>query len=59
MLNFQTLLEVLPKAGMGWGGVFVVTVVIILAVELLNYFTGRDRRGQKSPCLRHYPAEND
>lgn len=43
MLNFTNLLEVLPKAGMGWGGVFVVTVVIILAVELLNYFTGRSK----------------
>ncbi len=42
MLNLQNLLEVLPKAGMGWAGVFVVTVVIILAVELLNYFTGRN-----------------
>lgn len=42
MLNIQNLLEVLPKAGMGWGGVFVVTVVIILAVELLNYFTRRN-----------------
>ncbi len=41
MLSFETLLQVLPKAGMGWLGVFVVTVVIILAVELLNWFSGR------------------
>ena len=35
----QTFLSVLPKAGMGWLGVFVVTIVIILGAELLNYFT--------------------
>lgn len=40
---FQTFLSVLPKAGMGWLGVFVVTIVIILGAEVLNYFT----RGNK------------
>ena len=39
----QTFLSVLPKARMGWLGVFVVTIVIILSAQLLNYFT---RRGQ-------------
>ena len=43
MLNIQNLLEVLPKAGMGWGGVFVVTIVIVLAVELLDRFTGHSK----------------
>lgn len=42
MFDIATLLQVLPKAGMGWLGVFVVTVVIILAVELLNWFSGRE-----------------
>lgn len=41
MFNLQSLMEVLPKAGMGWGGVFVVTIVIVLAVELLNRFSGQ------------------
>lgn len=43
MFNLQNLMEVLPKAGMGWGGVFVVTIVIVLAVELLNRFTGQSK----------------
>lgn len=43
MFNLQGLMEVLPKAGMGWGGVFVVTIVIVLAVELLNRFTGHSK----------------
>ena len=43
MFNLQGLMKVLPKAGMGWGGVFVVTIVIVFAVELLNRFTGHDK----------------
>ncbi len=43
MFNLQGLMEVLPKAGMGWGGVFVVTIVIVFAVELLNRFSGQSK----------------
>ena len=39
MSTFQTFLQVLPLAGAGWLGVFVVTIVIILGADLLNYFT--------------------
>ncbi len=35
----QTFLSVLPLAGAGWLGVFVVTIVIVLGAELLSYFT--------------------
>lgn len=43
MFNLQGLMEVLPNAGMGWGGVFVVTIVIVFAVELLNRFSGQSK----------------
>ena len=43
MFNLQGLMEVLPKADMGWGGVFVVTIVIVFAVELLNRFSGQSK----------------
>lgn len=43
MFNLQGLMEVLPKAGMGWGGVFVVTIVIVFAVELLKRFSGQSK----------------
>ena len=43
MSNIETFLQVLPLAGAGWLGVFVVTIVIILGAEVLNYFT----RGNK------------
>ena len=41
MSTFQTFLQVLPLAGAGWLGVFVVTIVIILGADLLNYFTSK------------------
>ena len=41
MSIFQTFLQVLPLAGAGWLGVFVVTIVIILGADLLNYFTSK------------------
>jgi hypothetical protein len=40
-IDFQGLLEILPTAGKGWLGVFVVTAIIILAVYGLNLATGR------------------
>lgn len=39
MSNIETFLQVLPLAGAGWLGVFVVTIVIVLGAELLSYFT--------------------
>ena len=41
MSTFQTFLQVLPLASAGWLGVFVVTIVIILGADLLNYFTSK------------------
>lgn len=38
---WNNLLEALPKAMIGWLGVFVVTAVIILSVWLLNRFAGK------------------
>ena len=40
--NVEGLLEVLPKAGQGWLGVFTVTIVIIAAVWLLDKLTRTD-----------------
>lgn len=37
-LNYL-LMQVLPKAGLGWLGVFAVTIIIVAAVELLEHFT--------------------
>ena len=46
MSNIETFLQVRPLAGAGWLGVFVVTIVIVLGAELLNYFT-RNSGGKK------------
>ena len=42
-MNTALFLQVLPKAGLGWLGVFVVTLIIVVAVELLEYFTGNKK----------------
>ena len=39
--HLDDMLEALPKAMIGWLGVFVVTAVIIVSVWMLNKFTGR------------------
>jgi len=39
-MNLELFLQVLPKAGLGWLGVFIVTLLIIVVVELLERFTG-------------------
>ena len=36
-------MQVLPKAGLGWLGVFAVTIIIVAAVELLEHFTNRKK----------------
>ena len=38
MFNFsvQNLLDALPNIGLGYGGIFVVTAIIVLVVTLLN-----------------------
>ena len=38
-MRMDLLLEALPILGAGYGGIFLVTGVIILAVKLLNKFT--------------------
>ena len=40
-LNFQALMNVLPKAGSGWISVFVVILVIVLVVAILNKLTSK------------------
>lgn len=42
--NVDGLLAVLPKAGQGWLGVFIVTVAVILCIWILNAVTS----GKKS-----------
>ena len=39
MLNFDLFLEVLPILGKGYGGVFAVTVAIVVAVKILSLIT--------------------
>jgi len=36
LLNLESMTDILPKAGYGWLGVFIVTAVIVAAVYLLN-----------------------
>ena len=38
-MNLTLFMQVLPKAGLGWLGVFAVTIIIVAAVELLEHFT--------------------
>lgn len=41
-MNLTLFMQVLPKAGLGWLGVFAVTIIIVAAVELLlEHFTNR------------------
>ncbi len=40
-IHLDAMLEALPKALIGWLGVFIVTAVIILCVWLLNKFTNK------------------
>lgn len=37
-MDINAFLQVLPSAGTGWLGVFVVTLLIMAAVELLERF---------------------
>ena len=46
-MNLTLFMQVLPKAGLGWLGVFAVTIIIVAAVELLEHFTNRKKE-------RHY-----
>ena len=36
-MNLTLFMQVLPKAGLGWLGVFAVTIIIVAAVELLVF----------------------
>ncbi len=35
-ISLQNLLDALPNIGLGYGGIFVVTAIIVLVVTLLN-----------------------
>ena len=43
MLNFDAFLETLPIIGRGYGGVFAVTIVVILMVKLLSVATSKKK----------------
>ena len=43
--NPAGMLEALPNALIGWGGVFIVTIAIILVVGLLEKLTGGKKKG--------------
>lgn len=43
MFSLDALISVLPKAGLGWLGVFVVMLLIAGSVEILEYLTGRKK----------------
>lgn len=43
-MNLTLFMQVLPKAGLGWLGVFAVTIIIVAAVELLEHFTNRKKK---------------
>ena len=45
-MNLTLFMQVLPKAGLGWLGVFAVTIIIVAgggAAELLEHFTNRKK----------------
>lgn len=42
-MTLTLFMQVLPKAGLGWLGVFAVTIIIVAAVELLEHFTNRKK----------------
>lgn len=44
LFNFESLTDVLPQAGVGWLGVFIVTAVIVATVYLLNAFGSRNNK---------------
>ena len=49
-MNLTLFMQVLPKAGLGWLGVFAVTIIIVAAVELLEHFTNRKNKVQYRIC---------
>ena len=42
-MNFDVLLSTLPIMGKGMLGIFIVTCVIILVMNILNKFTGEKK----------------
>ena len=42
-MNLTLFMQVLPKACLGWLGVFAVTIIIVAAVELLEHFTNQKK----------------
>ena len=48
MLQVNAFLATLPVMGKGMGGIFVVTVVIILSIGLLNMLTAK-RKTKQTP----------
>lgn len=48
-MNLTLFMQVLPKAGLGWLGVFAVTIIIVAAVELLEHFTNRKNKVSDLP----------
>jgi len=43
MLNFDLFVETLPILGKGYGGVFLVTLAIVIAVKILSAATTRKK----------------
>lgn len=42
MTPVQAFMYALPRAGMGWLGIFMVTAVIVAVVMLLDHFGGHE-----------------
>lgn len=42
-MNFDVLLSTLPVMGKGMLGIFIVTCIIIIVMNLLNRFTGEKK----------------
>lgn len=43
MLNFDLFMQVLPILGKGYGGVFLVTLAIVIAVKILSAATSKKK----------------
>lgn len=42
-INLEGMLEVLPNAGFGWLGIFIVTLIIIFVIWLLDVVTRKKK----------------
>ena len=58
-MNLTLFMQVLPKAGLGWLGVFAVTIIIVAAVELLEHFKPQGGNCAVLPKMSDLPNNSE